>query len=104
MSTNKPQQKAIELISVYCPSCGHGFTHEKTVSGKTVGALGGAGAGALLGAKLGIVGGPLGAIAGTIPGAILGAVFGGKTGRAVSDDPKCPKCGVKFVLPAKPRA
>ena len=97
-------EKLIELISVYCPSCGHGFTYEPTVSGKTMGVLSGAGAGALLGAKIGIVGGPLGAMAGTIPGAIFGAIFGGKTGRSLADDPQCPKCNVKFIAPVKPRA
>lgn len=91
--------KVKELVSVFCPKCGHGFSCDKSTAGKTVGGLGGAGTGAWLGAQIGIVGGPLGAIAGTIPGAILGFVFGGKAGRSIVDDPKCPKCGVKFVLP-----
>ena len=97
-------EKTIELLSVYCPACGLGFTHEKKIAGKTIGALSGAGAGALIGAKIGIVGGPLGAMAGTIPGAIFGAMFGGKTGRSLSDDPRCPKCEVKFIAPEKARA
>jgi len=92
-------EKVVELISVFCPSCGHKFTCPKASTGRTVGRWGGAGAGAWAGAQLGIVGGPLGAIAGTIPGAVLGYVFGGRAGRSVVDDPKCPKCSVKFVVP-----
>ena len=92
--------KVTELVSIYCPKCGHSFTHPKSSTGKTVGGWGGAGAGACLGAQIGIVGGPLGAIAGTIPGAILGAIFGAKAGRSVADDPTCPKCAVKFEVPS----
>ena len=89
-----------KVESVYCPSCGHGFKHEISNAGKSVGGLGGAAAGAALGAKIGIVGGPLGAIAGTIPGAILGLVFGGGAGKKI-DNPKCPNCGTKFTMPNK---
>jgi len=64
-----PIDKTILLVSIYCPSCGHNFTHEKKTVGKTVGFLGGAALGAKVGAGVGLVGGPLGAIAGTIPGA-----------------------------------
>lgn len=85
---------------VYCPSCGFGFNHEISNTGKTVGGFGGAAAGAALGAKIGIVGGPLGAIAGTIPGAILGALFGKDAGGNF-DNPQCPKCSVKFAMPRK---
>ncbi len=93
--------KVIELVSIYCPACGHGFTHERKAAGKTLGAVGGAIAGAKVGAGVGLVGGPLGAIAGTIPGAALGLFFGGKAGRSLADDPKCPKCATKFQLPRK---
>jgi phage tail tape-measure protein len=88
-----------ELVSVFCPKCGHGFTCESKSTGKKVGLVGGALAGAKVGAGVGLVGGPIGAIAGTIPGALLGAVFGGRLGRSVADDPKCPKCSTKFELP-----
>ena len=92
--------KVIQLISIYCPSCGHNFSHEKKVVGKTVGFVGGAALGAKFGAGVGLVGGPLGAIAGTVPGAILGAVFGSKLGGAVTEtNPSCPKCGTDFKMP-----
>ena len=91
--------KVAELASIFCPKCGHGFTVEAKSTGKNVGLVGGALAGAKVGAGVGLVGGPIGAIAGTIPGALLGAVFGGRIGRAFADDPKCPKCGTKFVQP-----
>jgi uncharacterized membrane protein len=93
--------KVTELISVYCPSCGHNFNHEKKGTGRTLGAVGGAIAGAKVGAGVGLVGGPLGAIAGTIPGAALGLLFGGRLGRSLTDDPKCPKCATKFELPRR---
>lgn len=96
-------QPVLERIAVYCPSCGHGFNHERTVAGKTVGGLGGAVAGAALGAKIGIAAGPLGAFAGTIPGAVLGAVFGSSKGSQL-DQAKCPKCSTGFDLPKAPRA
>ena len=88
-----------ELLSIFCPSCGHGFTHEKQIKGKAIGGVGGAIAGAKVGAGVGFVAGPIGAMAGTIPGAILGAIFGSKVGRSLSDDPKCPKCSQKFPVP-----
>lgn len=87
------------FIRCYCPTCGHGFEHKVSKAGKTFGGISGAGAGALLGAKIGIVAGPLGAMAGTIPGALFGAIFGGKSAGAAFDDPKCPKCGIKFSMP-----
>ena len=85
-------------VFVYCPSCGFGFKHELSSTGKTTGGVGGAAAGAALGAKVGIVAGPIGAIAGTIPGAILGAIFGAQGG-AHFDKPVCPKCETKFSAP-----
>ena len=93
--------KVTELISIYCPMCGHGFTHEEKAAGRTIGGVGGALAGAKVGAGVGLVGGPVGAIAGTIPGAVLGFIFGSKAGRSLADDPKCPKCATKFALPGK---
>ena len=91
--------KVTELLSIFCPACGHGFTHERQVKGKAIGGVGGAIAGAKVGAGIGLAGGPIGAMAGTIPGAILGAIFGSKAGRSLADDPKCPKCSQKFVMP-----
>ncbi len=91
--------KAIELISSYCPACGHGFFHQKKVAGKAIGGIGGAIAGAKIGAGVGLVGGPLIAMAGTIPGALVGLIVGSKAGRSIADDPKCPKCGTKFKRP-----
>ena len=88
-----------EVVKVFCPKCGNGFSHERSAAGKTVGGLGGAAAGAALGAKVGIAMGPLGAIAGTIPGAILGAVFGSSKG-SVLDQAKCLKCSTSFDAPA----
>ncbi len=85
-------------IFVHCPSCGYGFNHEITSTGKLTGGIGGAAAGAALGAKIGIVAGPLGGIAGTIPGALLGGIFG-KQGGAHYDKPTCPKCSTKFFVP-----
>jgi len=96
-------QPVVELISVFCPKCGHGFTHEQSNSGKTVGGLSGAMAGAALGAKIGIAAGPLGAFAGTIPGALLGAVFGSSKGSQL-DQAKCPKCKTAFDLPKAPKS
>lgn len=93
------EQKVTVLASIFCPSCGHGFSHQKSVAGKSVGGIAGAIAGAKVGAGMGLVGGPIGAIAGTIPGAVLGALFGGKAGRSLADDPKCPKCRQKFTMP-----
>jgi hypothetical protein len=92
--------KIIELVSVFCPACGHKFDHKKRAPGKIVGFWGGALVGAKAGAGIGIVGGPIGAIAGTIPGAIVGAIFGRKLGGAITDaDPKCPKCTTAFKMP-----
>jgi hypothetical protein len=92
-----PQKK---IVSVFCPSCGFGFTHQVSNAGKAVGGGGDTAAGALLGAKIGIVAGPLGAMAGTVPGAILGALFGKKAGGTL-DNPVCPQCSVKFPLPSR---
>lgn len=64
--------KVTELIVIFCPACGHKFSHEKKAAGKALGAVGGAIAGAKVGAGVGLVGGPLGAIAGTIPAPLLG--------------------------------
>lgn len=88
----------VELVSVYCPKCGHGFLHKKTATGKTVGGAGGAAAGAVLGAKIGIAAGPLGAFAGTIPGAILGAIFGKSKGGKL-DRATCGRCKTAFDVP-----
>lgn len=91
--------KVTALVLIFCPACGHKFSHAKQATGKTVGGVAGAIAGAKLGAGVGLVGGPLGAIAGTFPGAALGFFFGGKAGRSLADDPKCPKCATKFKMP-----
>jgi len=85
-------------IFVHCPSCGFGFKHEVSNTGKVALGLGGAAAGAVLGAKIGIVAGPLGGMAGTIPGAILGGLFG-KSGGEGFDKPICPECSTKFSVP-----
>lgn len=87
-----------EVVRVFCPKCGNGFSHERSAAGKTMGGFGGAAAGAALGAKVGIAMGPLGAIAGTVPGAILGALFGSSKGSEF-DQAKCPKCSTSFDVP-----
>lgn len=91
--------KVTELVSIFCPACGHKFSHERQAKGKTIGGLGGAAVGAKIGAGVGLVAGPIGAIAGTVPGAIIGAIFGSKAARSLVDDPACPKCNQKFVMP-----
>lgn len=90
----------VDLTPVHCPKCGHGFNHERKVTGRNVGVIGGALAGAKVGAGVGLVGGPIGAIAGTVPGALLGALYGGKFGRWIGGgNPRCPKCRTSFEVP-----
>jgi hypothetical protein len=91
-------EPTIDLVEIFCPKCGHKFTHQKMVGRKATGGLGGAVAGAALGAKIGIVAGPLGAFAGTIPGAFFGAMFGSSAGSKLGR-PKCKKCGTSFQAP-----
>ncbi|HEY9169195.1 MAG TPA: hypothetical protein VIN72_06885 [Lutibacter sp.] len=91
-------QSGKNIVTVHCPSCGYKFSHNIKIEGAATGGVGGVIAGALTGAKFGIAGGPLGAIAGTIPGAILGGIFGKNIGKGF-DNPRCPSCGSKFVIP-----
>ena len=86
------------LLEVFCPSCGHNFTHSLENNGKLTGGLTGMAAGAYFGAQVGIAGGPFGAIAGTIPGAILGGLFGNNFGKTF-DSPQCNKCHTTFEMP-----
>jgi phage tail tape-measure protein len=93
-----------EKVYVHCPACGKGFVHMKensvkVVTVKTAGGAGGFAAGATIGAKLGAFLGPIGMAA----GGLIGGVAGGLAGKSVGDDlarPRCPECGVKFVLPS----
>jgi outer membrane lipoprotein SlyB len=92
-------QSGDNIINVHCPSCGYKFSHQIKNDGKITGGVGGIAGGAMLGAKIGIAMGPLGAIAGTVPGAILGGIFGKDLGGKF-DNPRCPSCGIKFVIPS----
>lgn len=92
------KQGELSIVEIYCPKCGHKFSHQSSVGGKIKGAGGGVISGAILGGKIGITAGPLGAIAGTVPGAILGALFGTKIGNHF-DKALCPKCKTSFNSP-----
>ena len=90
-------------FKVFCPNCGHSFSHSEIITGKVTGGIGGIVTGAYLGAQIGIAGGPFGAIAGTIPGAILGGIFGKNIGNNF-DKPICPNCETSFELPKNIKA